>query len=158
MTRRILTIPVCIAACGLIGAMVSGCQEEQASGTKKHRLIAAENARLKKELTKRESEIERLDQQHEKQSAKQQALLADCEEQKQRLEQEVKKGIEQRVSGVTTLVIDENAKQRQRIKELEAEVEGLRKQLEQGESLRAEIERLKEQIEIKARLLEKEKP
>ena len=52
-------------------AMIGGCKEQNLSGTKKTRLIAAENIQLRKDLAQRDKEIE-----------EQKELLAKCKQEK----------------------------------------------------------------------------
>ena len=130
-----------IVAMALAGILLAGagCQENLSAqpdtGTpdaKKARLIAAENIELKNALRSRDAEIERLKQQHLKDLDQHQKSLADCKQRNETLEEELKQGLEQRVSEITSKMVDENAKLHEELA-----------------NLRAEIQRLKEQVQVK---------
>ncbi|UCG59309.1 MAG: hypothetical protein JSU70_07320 [Phycisphaerales bacterium] len=122
--RRVFVLLVSIVA-----VIIAGCQEEELPSTKKTRLIVAENIRLKKDLASREKEIERLNTLHARQIKRQQEELAKCVQQKEALEARLQQNIKKQVSGVLTSVLDENAKMREEITALKAQIEKLRGQV-----------------------------
>jgi len=63
----------------LIAVAGAGCYQQQSQGTKRTKLIAAENMRLKKELAELEKEIERLKQLHQEQLIEKQSRLNQCQ-------------------------------------------------------------------------------
>lgn len=127
---------VLVLAIGFAILLAAGCGQE-APSEKKSRLIAAENITLKKVLEQRDKEIERLKTQHNKERRRQEELLADCQKQKEDMQERLRQGVKKQVDEILTAVVEDNAK-------LRAEVE----------DLKAEIEKLKQKIEVKARPLE----
>jgi len=97
--------------------LIAGCEEENLSNTKKSRLIAAENLELKKEL-----------QQGDRQTEQQKELLEKCQQEKKALQYRLNKELKEQVEGVFSHVIKENQNLKARIKELETELEELKKQ------------------------------
>ncbi|OHB57771.1 MAG: hypothetical protein A2173_00070 [Planctomycetes bacterium RBG_13_44_8b] len=118
---------ILLAACVTIVILGIGCQEEELSSDKTSRVIAAENIRLKKEVKKRDEMIERLEKQHEQKLQRQEELLAKYAKQKEVLEKQLQQGVENQIDDVLANVIEENAKLRDEIKKLAAELEKLTK-------------------------------
>jgi archaellum component FlaC len=114
-------------------SLFAGCQEQQATDAKKGRLVAAENIGLKKELDRRDREIERLKGLHSKEIKRQEELVAKCLEEKGLLQKRVDENIKAQVSEVLAAVIEENSK-------LHDEIEGLKTQVQK---LQAELAELK---------------
>ena len=114
-------------------SLFAGCQEQQATDAKKGRLVAAENIGLKKELDRRDREIERLKGLHSKEIKRQEELAAKCLEEKGLLQKRVDENIKAQVSEVLTAVMEENSK-------LHDEIEGLKTQVQK---LQAELVELK---------------
>lgn len=114
-------------------SLFAGCQEQQATDAKKGRLVAAENIGLKKELDRRDREIERLKGLHSKEIKRQEELVAKCLEEKGLLQKRVDENIKAQVSEVLAAVIEENSK-------LHGEIEGLKTQVQK---LQAELAELK---------------
>lgn len=101
----------------------AGCEEETMSGSKKDRLISAENIRLRDKL-----------EQLEKQLEKQKELLGQCEQEKQTLQEQVKDCDEkskQKVQTMMSLVLQsvgkETEKLRQENERLKAQIDELKK-------------------------------
>jgi DNA repair exonuclease SbcCD ATPase subunit len=115
-----------LLAAGII-MLSAGCQEEKLQSDKKNRVIAAENIQLKKEIKKRDEKIERLKKQHEKKLQQQEELLDKYAKQKEALEKQLQKGVKNQIDDVLTNLIEENAKLRDEINRLEAELEELAK-------------------------------
>ena len=108
-------------------AVLAGCQEEEKTQTQEQtispqraKLVAAENIQLKKDISARDTEIE-----------KQKTLLAKCEEEKERLN----KSLKEKSEGLMEAVIGSMDKDAQKIRaeneELKKQVEELKKQLEE---------------------------
>jgi len=118
----------------VIGAAIvagAGCQEEQqAPSVKKARLIAAENIKLKRQLEQRDQEIEKLKHRYSGELQEQREKLSECLKQKEDLQQQIREGIKERVEAVLSTVVEDNAKLRQEIKDLKAQITELRKQIE----------------------------
>ncbi len=79
--ERLGRIVAALAVCAVVIMSIGGCEEQNLSATKKHRLIADENRQLKKELELRDKEIERQKELHKK----------EIEEQKELHNEEIKK-------------------------------------------------------------------
>jgi DNA repair exonuclease SbcCD ATPase subunit len=117
-----------LLAAGITVIMLSaGCQEEELQSDKKNRVIAAENIQLKKEIKKRDETIKRLKKQHEKKLQQQEELLDKYAKQKEALEKQLQQGVKNQIDDVLADLIEENAKLRDEIKKLEAELEELAK-------------------------------
>ena len=119
---------VVISAAIVAGA---GCQEEQQTpSVKKARLVAAENIKLKKQLEQRDQEIEELKRKYSRELQEQKQRLSECLKQKEDLQQQLREGMKERVEAVLSAVVEDNAKLRQEIKDLKAQITELRKQIE----------------------------
>lgn len=103
-----------------------GCQESEAPSTKRARLIASENMRLKKQLEQRDSEIEKLKREHDKEIKEREEQIAECLEENQTLQKRARENIQERVDEVLTPVVEENAQLRQEISKLKAQIEELK--------------------------------
>ncbi len=120
---------------GIVLLLLSiGCQEQNLTGTKKSRLIAAENLRLEKELAQRNNEIESLKKQHQKQIQQQKEELLKCQKEKQILQEKSQTDIKEQVADVLTSVMDENARLQEKVKNLKIEIEKLTKQIKTADS------------------------
>jgi chromosome segregation ATPase len=115
---------------GVVALFCASCREQELPGEKKSRVIAAENMQLKQDLTSRDQEIAKLKTQHAKEMKQQQAELAKCLERKEALEKQLQQRVKEQVEGVLTTVVEENAKLQQQIKELKAEIEKMREQIQ----------------------------
>lgn len=94
--------------------LAGACEEQQqVSGGKKSRLIAAENIKLKKQLELRDTEIEN-----------QKKLLAECRQEKEEIIEESKK----RDATFLTFFTRENNQLKSQVEELKKKVEELKKQ------------------------------
>jgi len=138
----------------LVAVAGAGCYQQQSQGTKRTKLIAAENMRLKEELAELEKEIKRLKQLHQEQLIEKQSRLNQCQKEKQAWQQKSQKNIQNQVTGVLDVIMGDIKKLRQENERLKAMFEQLEQHVGDNKSLREEVEKLKEQIEIKARPLE----
>ncbi len=107
---------------------LAGCQQPQAEtpNQQQARLLAAQNAELQKQLEQRQAEIKLLQEKHTKELRQRDQELIRCKVRIEALQQEVKKGVEERVKSLTAPVLDENAKLRQEIVGLKAQIEKLK--------------------------------
>ncbi len=119
--------------CGIVAALVAmmvfaGCQQpaQEAPSQQQARLLAAQNADLQKQLEARQAEIRVLHEKYTKELRLRDQELIRCKVRIDALQQEIKKGIDQRVGTITARVLDENAKLRQENEQLKAEIEKLK--------------------------------
>lgn len=116
-----------IAALTVSIAFLTGCQQPQeAPSQQQARLLAAENADLQKQLETRRAEIKVMQEKHTRELRQRDQELIRCKVRIDALQQELQKGIDQRVRTITARVLDENAKLRQEIEQLQAEIEKLK--------------------------------
>lgn len=123
---------------GLLAVAVffwAGCQQEQqaaeAPNERQARLLAAQSADLQRQLVVREAEIDTLRQEHAEELRRRDEELAECKARIQRLQKDIEMGIDERVRGVTTTLMEENARLRKEIEVLRAEIERLQAQTPQ---------------------------
>jgi uncharacterized lipoprotein YajG len=124
MTNRTCSILVALAAM----AVFAGCQQpaQEAPNQQQARLLAAQNAELREQLELRQAEIKVLQEKYTKELRLRDQELIRCRVRIDALQQEIQKGIDQRVRTITARVLDENAKLRQEIEQLEAQIEKLK--------------------------------
>ena len=129
MRWRITWANVAVAA----AILLAGCQQSQeAPNQQQARLLAAQNADLQKQLTARQAEIAALQQRSTQELRKRDQELIRCKVRIDALEQDLRKGIDERARNITAKVLDENARLRQEIEQLKAEIEKLRASPPQG--------------------------
>ena len=121
-----LTQKALVLATGVVIMVGVGCQESEAPSTKRARLIASENMQLKKQLEQRDSQIEKLKNEHGKQIKQLEEQIAKCLEQKQSLQKRLQENVQERVDEVLATVVEENAQLRQEISKLNAQIEELK--------------------------------
>ena len=107
--------------------LLTGCQQPN---EKQARLLAAQNADLQRQLTARQAEIQAIRQKHAEELRQQDKELAARQVTIKILQEDVEKGIEERVSGITTALVEENAGLRRQVEQLKAQIEELKKQAE----------------------------
>jgi hypothetical protein len=112
----------------VVAAALTGCQQpaQEAPNQQQARLLAAQTADLQRQLEARQTEIKVMQETHTKELRVRDQELIRCKVRIDALQQEVKKGIDQRVQTITARVLDENAKLRQENEQLKAEVEKLK--------------------------------
>ncbi len=121
-TREVLTAIIAVV-------FFAGCQQPQkqaAPNQQQARLLAAQDADLQKQLEQHQAEIKLLQEKHTKELRQRDQELIRCKVRIDALQQDVKKGVEERVKSITTPILDENAKLRQQIVELKAQIEKLK--------------------------------
>ncbi len=108
-------------------SFLAGCQQQQeAPNQQQGRLLAAQNADLQKQLEQRQAEVKVLQEKHTKELRQRDQELIRCKVRIDALQQEVKKGVEERVKSLTAPVLDENARLRQEIVDLKTQIEKLK--------------------------------
>ena len=119
--------------CSVVVAIVAvvfftGCQQPQqeAPNQQQARLLAAQNADLQKQLELRQAEIKVLQEKHTRELRQRDQELIRCKVRIDALQQEAKKGMQDRVRTLTAPVLDENARLRQEVAELKAQIEKLK--------------------------------
>jgi len=119
-TRVVLAVVV-------VAMFFAGCQQQQAAPNQQQaRLLAAQNADLQKQLEARLAEINTLQKKYTQELRLRDQELIRCKVRIDALQQELRKGIDQRVQTITARVLDENANLRQEIEQLKAQVEKLK--------------------------------
>jgi len=115
-----------ILAVVIAAIFIAGCQQPQqtadAPNEKQARLLAAQNADLQKQLAARQAEIATLREKHSQDLRQRDEELARCKARIETLQKEIDRGIAERVSGVTAAVMEENARLRQEVERLKAEL------------------------------------
>jgi outer membrane murein-binding lipoprotein Lpp len=122
MTCGILTIAITTM-------LLAGCQQPQpqeAPHQQQARLLAAQNADLQRQLQARQAEIKIMEEKYTRELRRRDQELIRCKVRIDALQQEIKKGTDQRVGTITARVLDENAKLRQEIERLKAQIEELK--------------------------------
>lgn len=117
---------VFVLAVGFVVISIAGCVQPEAPSEKMSRLISVENTRLKKELELRNRENERLKGRHNKESKKQDKLLAECVKEKESWKHKAQQNVRNQVKGVFDSVMEQNAKLREENEKLKAQIEKLR--------------------------------
>ncbi len=124
MKRRICSILTTVVAV----MFLPGCQQPQpeAPNQQQARLLAAQNADLQKQLELRRAEIKVLQEKHAKELRQRDQELIRCRVRIDALQQDLKKGMQEKVKSLTAPVLDENARLRQEVAELKAQIEKLK--------------------------------
>ena len=126
--RKIFVLAVCVFVIS-----IAGCGVEEPPSVKKSRLISVENMRLTKELEQRSEEIEKLKEQHSRESRKQEKLLAECVQEKDSWKQKARQNVRNQVKGVFDAVMEQNAKLLKENDKLKAQIKKLKIELEKRE-------------------------
>ena len=105
-----------------------GCGPQEPPNVKKTRVIAAENIELRKELDRRNEEIEMLKEQHGRELDEQKKLLQTCLQEKEDWQNKSRQNIRNQVKGVLDTVLEENTKLREENKQLRSQIAKLQKQ------------------------------
>ncbi len=129
-------LKACVLAVGIIVIMLNaGCEKEQLPDKKKARIIAAENMQLKKQLQRRDSEIEKLKGQRENVLKKPKELLAECQEEKKYLEEALAEKFDSQMNEFSGSLIVENEKMFRENENLKQQIEKLKTELEEIKKL-----------------------
>lgn len=107
--------------------LIAGCEEQNFSNTKKHRLIAIENTRLKAEITQLKKELELRDEKIQEQEE----LLEKNRQEKKYLRTKAAEELRGRMDYIVEDLGRENKRLREESKELKAKVQQLEKELQQ---------------------------
>lgn len=110
--------------------LIAGCQgENELTPTERQaRLLAAQNVDLKQRVNDLQRQMLTLEQEWRAQLLKRDEELKKCQAQNERLKKDLDTGIAERVTGVTVAVMEENARLREQIEALQAEIARLRTQ------------------------------
>jgi len=124
MRDRLLSVLAVLVA----ALFLTGCQQSQqaAPNQQQARLLAAQNADLQKQLEARQAELKTLQEKSTQELRKRDQELIRCKVRIDSLEEDLKKRIDQRVKTITATVLDENAKLRQEVEQLKAELAKLK--------------------------------
>ena len=125
MKRKALIL---VLIAGGLFACGSGCRQEAAPEARQARLIAAESIQLREQLAERDAEMEKLKSGHAREIEQRQQQLAVCQKRIESLEEDLQSGIAQRVESVMATVMAENARLRNELETLRAEIERLKSQ------------------------------
>lgn len=132
--RKVFVLVFCV----VIG-LIAGCEEQEMAGTKKSRLIAAENMDLKKELGQRDKQIEDMKKQHDKEIKRQEEILVDCRKKIKVWNDKAQKSVEEKLDAFIGSVMEQTAQVQKENEALKSQVEELKAKLkEQGETAEKE--------------------
>jgi DNA repair exonuclease SbcCD ATPase subunit len=98
---------------------MTGCNEENLSDTRRHRLIADENIQLKKQLERCNTEIE-----------KQKQMRDECAQENKELKNKLQENFDDLVGAVVDALTEENQRLLEKKGELEEQIKGLEQELE----------------------------
>ncbi|MEN6576191.1 MAG: hypothetical protein ABFD90_07595 [Phycisphaerales bacterium] len=128
MRSRALGV-IAIVALAVTAGLLAGCQQSQqgtqTANEKQARLLAAQSADLQKQLAAREAEIVALRRKHAQDLRQRDEELTRCKARIEALQKDIEKGIAEKVAGVTTKLLHENARLRQEVEQLKARLAGL---------------------------------
>lgn len=115
---------VAVIAGVVVAGIVSGCQQHktQVPNEKQARLLAVQSVDLQKELAACRAEIEALREKHARELQERDEELTRCKARIEALQKDLETGIAERVAGVTTKLMHENARLRQEVEQLKAEI------------------------------------
>jgi len=116
---------------GIAMVLIAGCGEQQLPSEKKSRLIAVENAELKREIAQRDLNIESLKSRHTRELKQLEQQLAECRKRIEDCKEDLHGKIEKRIDGVFEDMMEESAKVQAENKMLKAEIAELRTKLEE---------------------------
>jgi len=114
--KRVLQKELAMVISMAVIILIIGCEEQNLAGTKKCRLLAAENIQLKTQLDERDKKIEKQKEQLEKYQQEKQTL---------------KEATYQINPEFMEFIVSENARMLKENEALKAEVERLKKELEE---------------------------
>jgi len=108
--------------------LTTGCGPQEPPNVKKTRVIAAENIELRRQLDRRNKEIELLKEQYQKETKAQKKLLQECLQEKEEWQNKSRQNIRNQVKGVLDTVLEENTKLREENKQLKSQIAEIQKQ------------------------------
>ncbi|MFH1717457.1 MAG: hypothetical protein ABIF19_08920 [Planctomycetota bacterium] len=108
--------------------LIAGCGEKEPLNMRKSRAVAAENIALRKQLERRRTEIEMLEERHYKEIQKREKRLADCEKERDAWEQKSRRNVRNQAKDVADAVMAENARLRAENEMLRAQIKELQKE------------------------------
>ncbi len=127
MRSKIFAVLAVIVTLAVAILVFGGCQPQPATPNEKQaRLLAAQNRDLEQQLNARQAEIKALQQKQADELRRRDEELAKCKARIDTLQKDLDKNVAERVRSVTVAVMDENAKLRQEIAGLKAQLEKLK--------------------------------
>jgi uncharacterized protein HemX len=127
MKSRIFALLALLVTLAVAVFVFAGCQPQPATPNEKQaRLLAAQNRDLEQQLTARQAEIQALQQKQAAELRRRDEELAKCKARIDALQKDLEKNVAERVRSVTAAVMDENAKLRQEVADLKAQIEKLK--------------------------------
>lgn len=117
-----------VLLCSLALILTIGCGPQEPQNVKKTRVIAAENIELRKQLDRRNKEIEMLKEQNKKETNAQKKQLQECLQEKEEWQNKSRQNIRNQVKGVLDTVLEENTKLREENNQLRSQIAELQKQ------------------------------
>jgi hypothetical protein len=120
---------ICFALCTLIFAFVfAGCGPKEPPGVKECRALAAENMTLKKQLERREMEMDLLKEKHSREVERLEKRIADYRKERDEWRERAQQNVRDQAKEVADAVIAENAKLSAENERLKAQVAELKKE------------------------------
>lgn len=144
-----------VLAVGIAMVLIAGCGEQQLPSEKKSRLIAIENAELKKEIAQRDLELENLKGRHARDVKQREQQLTECKKQNENCKEDLHGKIEKRMDEVFEAMMEESAKVQAENKGLKAEIAELKTKLEEKGQSKGVKEREKQEKPKKRKVSEK---
>jgi peptidoglycan hydrolase CwlO-like protein len=125
MKSKIFAVLAVLVTLAVAVFVFAGCQQATPN-EKQARLLAAQNRDLEQQLSARQAEIKALQQKQADELRRRDEELARCKARIDALQKDLDKNVAERVRSVTTAVMDENARLRQEIADLKAQLEKLK--------------------------------
>jgi hypothetical protein len=116
-----------VLLCSLTLILTGGCGPQEPQSIKKGRVIVAENIELRKELDRRNKQVEMLKAQYSTKIDEQREQLQKCLREQEELKQKSRQNVRDQVSSVLDNIMEENKKLREENTRLKAQVEKLQK-------------------------------
>jgi septal ring factor EnvC (AmiA/AmiB activator) len=127
MSSRIFAVLAALVTLAVAVLVFAGCQPQPATPNEKQaRLLAAQNRDLEQRLTARQAEIQALQQKQADELRRRDEELAKCKARIDALQKDLEKNVAERVRSVTATVMNENAKLRQEVADLKAQLKKLK--------------------------------
>jgi hypothetical protein len=126
MRRPDFKIFTLIVFCAVM--LTAGCGPQEPPDVRKSRVIAAENIELRKELDRRNKQLELLKEQYAKEVREQKKRLQACLQEKEELKNKSRENIRNQVKDVLDTVLAENRKLSDENARLKSQIAELQKQ------------------------------
>jgi len=115
-----------LCSCALV--LIAGCGEKEPLNVRRSRAIAAENMTLKKQLKRREAEMDLLKEKHSREVERLEKRLADYRKQRDEWRERAQQNVRDQAKDVADAVMVENAKLRAENERLKAQITALQKE------------------------------